>query len=78
MGSPLTGFDWHVYDPHLLVTSSLDTTCTVWDVTGGQRLTQWRAHDQEVLDVSFANQPHAAHLLSSVSADGSLRLFDLR
>ena len=30
--APLTSFDWNETDASLCVTSSIDTTCTVWDV----------------------------------------------
>lgn len=30
--APLTSFDWCTADPSLIATSSIDTTCTVWDI----------------------------------------------
>lgn len=39
--------------------------------------TQLIAHDKEVYDISFANGKDT-NLFSTVGADGSLRLFDLR
>lgn len=30
--SPITSFDWNKVDPNLLVTSSYDTTCAVWNL----------------------------------------------
>lgn len=30
--APLTSFDWNSVDASLCVTSSIDTTCTVWDM----------------------------------------------
>jgi WD repeat-containing protein 68 len=30
--APLTSFDWNDTDPSMIVTSSIDTTCTVWDI----------------------------------------------
>ncbi|RCK63377.1 hypothetical protein Cantr_10166 [Candida viswanathii] len=29
---PVTSFDWNKADPNILITSSVDTTCTVWDL----------------------------------------------
>lgn len=29
---PVTSFDWNKTDPNILITSSVDTTCTVWDL----------------------------------------------
>ncbi|KAF9365803.1 ddb1 and cul4 associated factor 7 [Mortierella sp. NVP85] len=74
--APLTSFDWNTYDPALIVTSSIDTTCTVWNVETQQAKTQLIAHDKEVYDVTFAN--NNAHIFASVGADGSVRMFDLR
>lgn len=33
--APLTSFDWNEVDPRILGTSSIDTTCTIWDVAVG-------------------------------------------
>jgi len=30
--APLTSFDWNHVDNNLLVTSSIDTTCSLWDI----------------------------------------------
>lgn len=30
--APLTSFDWNEADPKRLGTSSIDTTCTIWDI----------------------------------------------
>ncbi|KAF9284788.1 ddb1 and cul4 associated factor 7 [Mortierella alpina] len=74
--APLTSFDWNTYDPALIVTSSIDTTCTVWNVETQQAKTQLIAHDKEVYDVTFAG--NNADIFASVGADGSVRMFDLR
>jgi len=31
--APLTSFDWNETDPDIIGTSSIDTTCTIWNVT---------------------------------------------
>jgi hypothetical protein len=31
--APLTSFDWNDTDPTMIGTSSIDTTCTIWDLT---------------------------------------------
>ncbi|KAJ3390862.1 ddb1 and cul4 associated factor 7 [Entophlyctis sp. JEL0112] len=72
---PLTAFDWNEIDPNICVTSSIDTTCTVWDVHRQEHKTQLIAHDKAVYDVAFSRN---ANLFASVGADGSVRLFDLR
>ena len=60
----------------MIVTSSIDTTCTVWNVDTFSALTQLIAHDREVHDVAWL--PGSTDIFVSVGADGSLRAFDLR
>ncbi|KAJ3238745.1 ddb1 and cul4 associated factor 7 [Chytriomyces hyalinus] len=72
---PLTSFDWSEVDPAVLVTSSIDTTCSVWDMNRLEQKTQLIAHDKAVYDVCFSRNPD---IFGSVGADGSLRTFDLR
>ncbi|KAI8899401.1 WD40-repeat-containing domain protein [Globomyces pollinis-pini] len=73
--APLTSFDWNDIDSSLCVTSSLDTTCTIWDMNTQQAKTQLIAHDSDVLDVAFAD---GVNCFASVGADGSVRMFDQR
>ena len=73
--APLTSFDWNETDPNIIGTSSIDTTCTIWDVSKMQAKTQLIAHDKEVYDLAFAA---GVHVFASVGADGSVRMFDLR
>lgn len=74
--APLTSFDWNENDPSLIGTSSIDTTCTVWNVETQQAKTQLIAHDREVFDFAFALK--SVDVFASVGGDGSVRLFDLR
>ena len=53
--APLTSFDWNEADPSILGTCSIDTTCTIWDVTTLVAKTQLIAHDKEVYDIAFAS-----------------------
>lgn len=76
VSAPITSFDWCRTDPNTIVTSSVDTTCTVWDLTQQQPKTQLIAHDKEVFDVAFRTRE--SNVFASVGADGSLRIFDLR
>ncbi|TBU44715.1 WD40 repeat-like protein [Dichomitus squalens] len=62
--------------PSLVVTSSIDTTCTVWNIDTSTAITQLIAHDREVYDVAWL--PGSTDVFVSVGADGSLRAFDLR
>ncbi|KAG1362401.1 Protein TRANSPARENT TESTA GLABRA 1 [Cocos nucifera] len=72
--APLTSFDWNDAEPRRIGTSSIDTTCTVWDIERGAIETQLIAHDKEVYDIAWGE----AGVFASVSADGSVRIFDLR
>lgn len=73
--APLTSFDWNETDPSIIGTSSIDTTCTIWDLHAQTAKTQLIAHDREVFDISFAR---GKDVFASVGADGSVRMFDLR
>eukprot|EP00899_Mesostigma_viride_P008992 jgi/Mesvir1/18094/Mv09395-RA.1 len=72
--APLTSFDWNEIDTKRVGTSSIDTTCTVWDIEREVVDTQLIAHDKEVYDIAWGG----AGVFASVSADGSVRVFDLR
>lgn len=72
--APLTSFDWNENDPKRVGTASIDTTCTVWDIEKGVVDTQLIAHDKEVYDIAWGG----VGVFASVSADGSVRVFDLR
>ncbi|KAL1925086.1 uncharacterized protein VTP21DRAFT_4740 [Calcarisporiella thermophila] len=74
--APLTSFDWSEVDPTLIVTGSIDTTCTIWNVETQQPKTQLLAHLKEVYDVAF--MPRDPHAFLSTGADGTVRLFDIR
>lgn len=85
---PVTSFDWNKVNTNTIITSSVDTTCTVWDlnrslpVMGLDELlsavikTQLIAHDSEVFDVKFLN--NSLETFASVGNDGLMRVFDLR
>lgn len=73
--APLTSFDWNYDNLSLIGTSSIDTTCTIWDIEKSAVYTQLIAHDKEVYDISFSPD---RNLFASVGADGSCRQFDLR
>ncbi|CEP62514.1 uncharacterized protein LALA0_S05e07338g [Lachancea lanzarotensis] len=74
---PVSSFHWNPTDPNLLISSSIDTTCTVWDLqSSNYAKTQLIAHDSEVFDVKFLTQ--STQLFASCGGDGSVRVFDLR
>lgn len=83
---PVTSFDWNKTDPSIIITLSVDTTCTIWDLNRSHQLsnsmdtasvkTQLIAHDSEVFDVKFIHD--SVNIFASVGNDGSIRVFDLR
>lgn len=75
---PVTSFHWSPISPNLLLSCSIDTTCTVWDLSNSTNYvkTQLIAHDSEVFDVKFLAQ--STQLFASCGGDGSVRVFDLR
>ncbi|KAL9054254.1 MAG: hypothetical protein Q9162_004288, partial [Coniocarpon cinnabarinum] len=74
--APLTSLDWNKVSPKLIITSSIDTTCTIWDIPTLTAKTQLIAHDKEVFDVRFC--AGSVDTFVSCGADGSVRMFDLR
>uniref|UniRef100_G3WE90 Uncharacterized protein n=1 Tax=Sarcophilus harrisii TaxID=9305 RepID=G3WE90_SARHA len=81
--SPLTSFDWSSMDPHVLATSSSDTTCTVWGLetrqilgrVSGHSEAHFTNHNKEVYDIAFGG---SRDVFASAGADGAIRQFDLR
>uniref|UniRef100_A0A183BLU3 WD_REPEATS_REGION domain-containing protein n=1 Tax=Globodera pallida TaxID=36090 RepID=A0A183BLU3_GLOPA len=85
--APLTSADWNEVDVTLIGTSSIDTTCTIWQIEavantehaiGGNVKTQLIAHDKEVFDIEFSKLSSGRDIFASAGADGSIRMFDLR
>lgn len=72
--SAITSFDWAGIDTRKIATSSVDTTCTIWDIEKEVVDAQLVAHDKEVYDISWGG----LNVFASVSGDGSVRVFDLR
>nr|CAN78873.1 hypothetical protein VITISV_021727 [Vitis vinifera] len=79
--SPMIALSSNVYlmgigiaEPKRIGTSSIDTTCTIWDIERETVDTQLIAHDKEVFDIAWGG----VGVFASVSADGSVRVFDLR
>ncbi|KAJ0400227.1 hypothetical protein P43SY_006191 [Pythium insidiosum] len=69
--APLTSFDWNESEPSIIGTSSIDTTCTIWDLNNiSAPKQQIIAHDDEVYDIAFSSDPL---VFGSVGGDGSLR-----
>lgn len=74
--APLTSLDWNQVSQNLIITSSIDTTCTIWDIPSLTAKTQLIAHDKEVYDVRFC--ANSVDVFVSCGQDGSVRMFDLR
>jgi WD repeat-containing protein 68 len=72
---PLTSFDWSSKDPSTLGTSSIDKTCTIWDLNKNAIKKQILAHNSEVNDIAFSQDPN---IFVTASTDFSVRKFDLR
>lgn len=47
--TPLTSFDWNDADPNMIVTSSVDTTCAVWDLETSTLVSSTRSPQSEFL-----------------------------
>uniref|UniRef100_A0A1I7U273 WD_REPEATS_REGION domain-containing protein n=1 Tax=Caenorhabditis tropicalis TaxID=1561998 RepID=A0A1I7U273_9PELO len=89
-GSALTSFDWNEVEPRFIGVSSVDTTCTIYDVEVGAAIgttkptapftvkTQLIAHDKPVHDIEFSKINGGRDHFATVGADGSARMFDLR
>jgi WD repeat-containing protein 68 len=73
--APLTSIDWNRDDLSMIGTSSIDTTCTIWNIETQQVRTQLIAHDEEVYDIAFAR---GTDRFATAGRDGSVRIFDLR
>lgn len=72
--SPLTSFDWNNWDPNRIGTSSIDATCTIWDIELGKPVLNFSAHDKEIYDIVWGGP----NLFATASSDSSLRVCDLR
>jgi WD repeat-containing protein 68 len=73
--APPPSFDWNPERISLIGTSSIDTTCSIWDIEKGSLHAQLIVHDKEVYDIHFFKD---RNIFASVAADGSVRQFDLR
>jgi DDB1- and CUL4-associated factor 7 len=73
--APLTSFDWNAHRLETIITCSIDTTCSIWDINKETLTKTLIAHDKEVFDVSFSPEPE---FFATVGADGSVRHFDIR
>lgn len=67
LSAPLTSFDWNPGKLEMVCSSSIDTTCVIWDIEKEMQIKQLIAHDKEAFDISFG--PHV-DIFATVGADG--------
>ena len=72
---PLTSCDWCKSNNSIVGVSSVDTTCTIWDLNKSDFRASYIAHDKEVYDISLGPDEFT---FMTTGADGSVRLFDTR
>ncbi|KAF4716173.1 Serine/threonine-protein kinase smu1, partial [Perkinsus olseni] len=65
-------------DNQKILTGSLDNTCRLHGMHSGRTLKEFRGHTSYVNCVGFADGPGHQRLVVSGSADGFIRVFDLR
>lgn len=73
LASPMTSFAWNPVDYNQICCSSIDTTCSLWDIEQQQLSKLVITHDKEVFDVSFSPDGRA---FVTVGADNTARYFD--
>jgi DDB1- and CUL4-associated factor 7 len=72
---PLTSFDWNTVNNNIIGTSSINTTCTIWDIEKETVSAHMIAHDQPAYDIAFSQ---GVSIFATAGGDGSVRQFDLR
>jgi WD repeat-containing protein 68 len=72
---PLTSLDWNQANPARVGTSSVNTTCTIWDLEKETIIAHMIAHDQPAYDIAFSD---SESIFATAGGDGSIRQFDLR
>ena len=72
---PLTSCDWSIANNAIIGVSSVDHTCSIWDLNKREEKYMIIAHDKEVYDISLGPDEF---IFMSTGADGSVRLFDSR
>ena len=72
---PLTSCDWSRANNAIIGVSSVDRTCSIWDLNKSVEKCMIIAHDKAVYDISLGPDEF---IFMSTGADGSVRLFDSR
>lgn len=55
--APLTSFDWNDTDPTMIVTSSVDTTCAIWDIEMGKLMDQTTVMSESSIGINHKQDP---------------------
>lgn len=69
----MTSFAWNPVEYNQICCSSIDTTCSLWDIEAQSLSKLVITHDKEVFDVSFCPDGKA---FVTVGADNTARFFD--
>ena len=72
---PLTSCDWSKANKAIIGFSSVDKTCTIYDLNINKEKYMIIAHDKEVYDISLGPDEF---IFMTTGADGTVRLFDSR
>ncbi|CCE83021.1 Piso0_002795 [Millerozyma farinosa CBS 7064] len=70
---PVTSFDWNKVDTNIIITSSVDTTCTVWDLNRSSRLGDGLACNNNATSAA----PDTAYVKTQLIAHDS-EVFDVK
>lgn len=72
---PLTSCDWSIANYAIVGVSSIDTTCTIWDLNKKETKQQFIAQTKEVFDISLGPNEF---VFMSAGGEGRINLFDTR
>ena len=72
---PLTSSDWCMSNEAIVGVSSLDSTCSLFDLNASKLRNIFVACEREVYDLSFGQNEN---LIMTACADGTIRNFDMR
>lgn len=86
---PITSFDWCEIDRNIIVSSSVDSDCTVWDVAVAKssaslstcrssKVISSSSSRSPIYDVSFTRLASGKDIFAAVGGDGTVKLLDIR
>lgn len=74
--APVTSLDWSLINLNLVLSSAIDSTCTLWDLKKNAQVLRISANDKEVFDTCF--KPDSEFCFFSAGGDCKVRAFDTR